>query len=313
MSTIPPTDRPDRTDGTDRNDRTDGTDEHSDLVLTPRDVRFDWDRVPVHWVPGEPTATHVINVLHMLLPEGERWFVRVFQQAVPLITDEELRERVLGFTGQEAMHAEAHQGVLDHFVAKGIDIGPYIAQVEYLFHHLLGDKEGLSPQREREYLIERVAIIAGIEHFTAFLGDWILNAKALDRAGADAIMLDLLRWHGAEEVEHRSVAYDLLRHLDPGYLRRARTMVVSITALLQLWVRGTRFLLAVDPELAGSVEPSVRTAWTAARRGLLPNPVKLGISALRYFSRNYHPSQEGSTRQAIAYLGASPAARAAAH
>ncbi|QKW06557.1 metal-dependent hydrolase [Streptomyces sp. NA04227] len=294
--------------------KTVATDEHEDLVLTPRDVRFDWSSVPVHWIPNEPTATHVINVLHMLLPEGERWFVRVFQQAVPLITDDELRERVLGFTGQEAMHASAHQEVLDDlFTAKGVDIGPYLTQIEYLFNHLLGDRPGLSPTREREFLIERVAIIAGIEHFTAFLGDWILNAKALDRRGADAMMLDLLRWHGAEEVEHRSVAYDLLRHLDPGYVRRARTMIISITALLQLWVRGTRHLLAVDPELGGSVEPSVKLALSAARRGLLPNPVKLGISALRYFSRGYHPSQEGSTRQAIAYLGASPAARAAAH
>ncbi|MEU2879632.1 MULTISPECIES: metal-dependent hydrolase [unclassified Streptomyces] len=288
-------------------------DEHDDLVLTPRDVHFDWARLPMHWVPGEPTATHVINVLHLLLPEGERWFVRVFQQTMPLITDEELRERVLGFTGQEAMHAEAHQGVLDHFQAKGLDISPYVTQVEYLFHELLGDKPGLSPRREREYLIERVAIIAGIEHFTAFLGDWILNAGALDRAGADEVMLDLLRWHGAEEVEHRSVAYDLLCHLDPSYLRRARTMLLAASALTHLWVRGTRFLLSVDPELGGSVRPAWREAYRASRRGLLPSPGRALRSASRYFSRHYHPTQEGSTRQAIAYLGASPAARAAAH
>ncbi|WP_261994278.1 metal-dependent hydrolase, partial [Streptomyces sp. t39] len=59
------------------------------------------------------------------------------------------------------------------------------------------------------------------------LGDWVLNADGLDRAGADPVMLDLLRWHGAEEVEHRSVAYDLLRHLDPGYRRRVRTLFVA--------------------------------------------------------------------------------------
>nr|WP_083268600.1 metal-dependent hydrolase [Lentzea guizhouensis] len=46
------------------------------LVLQPRDVRFDWSRLPMHWVPGEPVATHMMNVLHLPLPEGERWFVR---------------------------------------------------------------------------------------------------------------------------------------------------------------------------------------------------------------------------------------------
>jgi predicted metal-dependent hydrolase len=32
---------------------------------------------------GEPAATHFINVLHLLLPAGEDWFVRVFQQSRP--------------------------------------------------------------------------------------------------------------------------------------------------------------------------------------------------------------------------------------
>ncbi|MEV6106627.1 metal-dependent hydrolase [Streptomyces sp. NPDC051940] len=287
------------------------TDEHDDLVLTPRDVHFDWDALPLHWIPREPLATNVVNVLHLLLPEGERWFVRVFQQAIPLIEDEELRTRVLGFTGQEAVHAEAHQGVLDHLAAHGVRIEPYIAHVEYLFRRILGDRPGLGRRRERAYLVERVAIIAGIEHFTAFLGDWILNAKALDRAGADPTMLDLLRWHGAEEVEHRAVAYDLLRHLDRGYVRRVRTMAVATIALVHLWVRGTRHLMAVDPAL----RPGARATWLgaarAARRGLLPDPVRLLRSLLRYFGPGYHPSQEGSTRQAVAYLGSSPAARAA--
>ena len=45
------------------------------LLLHPRDVPFDWSELPMHWIPGEPFATHLLNVLHLLLPEGERWFV----------------------------------------------------------------------------------------------------------------------------------------------------------------------------------------------------------------------------------------------
>ncbi len=71
----------------------------------------------------------------------------------------------------------------------------------------------LSPVgRAQNHLIERLAIIAAVEHITAFLGDWVLNADGLDRAGIHPTMLDLLRWHGAEEVEHRSVAYDVMRY-----------------------------------------------------------------------------------------------------
>ncbi|WP_431781546.1 metal-dependent hydrolase [Streptomyces chumphonensis] len=288
-------------------------DEPDGLVLQPRDVAFDWAGLPMHWIPGEPMATHVVNVLHLLLPEGERWFVRTFQEALPLITDDELREQVLGFIGQEALHADAHEGVLDHLHARGLDPGPYLRHVEFVFRRVLGERPGLPPHRARAYLTERVALIAGIEHVTAFLGDWVLNARGLDRAGADPTMLDLLRWHGAEEVEHRSVAYDLLRHLDPGYVRRTRAMLIAGPVLVKLWVGGTRFLMAADPELPARTRPTWRGYTAAARRGLLPDPRRAARSAGRYFRPGYHPTHEGSTRQAVAYLGTSPAARAAAH
>ncbi len=285
---------------------------HADLVLEPRDVQFDWSGLPLHWIPDEPFATHTINVLHLLLPEGERWFVRVFKEALPLITDEQLREEVLGFIGQESIHAEAHQEVLDHLLAQGLDPRPYVRQLTWFFRRILGDKPELTGRRRREHIIERVAFVAAIEHFTAFLGDWALNSPGLDRAKADPTMLDLLRWHGAEEVEHRSVAYDLMVHLDPGYLRRIRGMLISGPTLVRLWVRGVRFLLAADPTLEGRVTPSWRQALEVSRRGMLPDPVRSLRSGMRYLKRGYHPSQEGSSAQALGYLATSPAARAAA-
>ncbi|GLW53706.1 metal-dependent hydrolase [Kitasatospora phosalacinea] len=285
---------------------------HDSLVLEPRDVHFDWSELPLHWIPDEPMATHTINVLHLLLPEGERWFVKVFKDALPLIRDEQLREEVLGFIGQEAIHAEAHQEVLDHLLGQGLDPRPYVRQISWLFHRVLGDRPGLTARQRRENTIERVAFVAAIEHFTAFLGNWALNSPGLDRAGADPTMLDLLRWHGAEEVEHRSVAYDLMRHLDPGYLRRVRGMFVSGPLLVHLWIRGTRFLLAADPTLGAHPAPTWREARNAARRGLLPEPARFLRSAARYFGPRYHPTREGSSSQALAYLAKSPAARAAA-
>lgn len=61
------------------------------LVLEARDVAFDWENLPVHYVPDEPLATHVLNVLHLLLPAGEEFFVEVFKRALPLLKDDQLR------------------------------------------------------------------------------------------------------------------------------------------------------------------------------------------------------------------------------
>jgi uncharacterized protein len=71
-------------------------------AIRPRRVRFDWKATPLHWIPDDPGTTHFINVLHLLLPAGEKWFVDVYREALPLVTDERLREEVKGFMGQEA-------------------------------------------------------------------------------------------------------------------------------------------------------------------------------------------------------------------
>ncbi|MFC9814358.1 metal-dependent hydrolase [Streptomyces virginiae] len=279
--------------------------EHVDL--RPRNVSFGWEDTPLHWLPGEPFAGHMINVLHLLLPAGERWFVHVYKQALPHIEDERLREDVVGFIGQEAMHAAAHDDVLPHLKRLGLDPTPYTAQVDWLFEKLLGDRT-LPPGRARHWwLMERVAMIAAIEHNTAFLGDWVLNADALDRRGADPTMLDLLRWHGAEEVEHRSVAFDLFMHLDGGYRRRARTWATAFSALVFLWQRGVRFFMENDPHLVDG-KASFGQFLLAGRQGVLPSTGSMLKSIPKYLSRTYHPSQEGSTAQAVAYLASSPGA-----
>lgn len=284
--------------------------EPENLILRPRNVAFDWSGLPVHWVPDEPLVTHTCNVLHLLLPAGERWFVEVFRQALPLIEDDTLREDVLGFIGQETIHANSHQSVLDHWKAHGIDTDPYTRQVDWMFRKLLGDRD-LPADRAEEWLVERLAIVAAIEHITALLGNWSLNSPALDAAGADPTMLDLLRWHGAEEVQHRAVAFDLFTHLDGRYSRRARGMIVTVPVMQWLWIRGVTFLMRIDPELGGRVRPSWRKYFRATRRHLLPPTHELARSTLRYFRPSYHPSKEFSTSQAVAYLAGSPAANAA--
>ena len=277
------------------------------VVLNARDVQFDWSTMPVHWIPGRPFATHLINVMHLLLPEGEHWFVRLFSEALPLIRDPHLAEDVRGFIGQEAMHAAAHESVHTHFASHDIDPDPYLRQVEFIFRNALGDR-GLEGDEAREWLVDRLAAVAAIEHLTAFLGDWILHADKLDRAGAHPTMLDLLRWHGAEEVEHRSVAHDLYMHLDGSYIRRIRMLTVVGPMLLRLWAAGVTHLMRQD---ATSPRPRWSDLVRTAAKGLCPGPVQAAWSVATYVNPRYHPSQHGSTEDAVAYLAVSPAARAA--
>ncbi|MGB7237111.1 MAG: metal-dependent hydrolase, partial [Rhodococcus sp. (in: high G+C Gram-positive bacteria)] len=38
------------------------------VVLQARNVSFDWASLPLHYVDGDPLATHLVNVMHLLLP-----------------------------------------------------------------------------------------------------------------------------------------------------------------------------------------------------------------------------------------------------
>ncbi|HEX2316233.1 MAG TPA: metal-dependent hydrolase [Thermomonospora sp.] len=284
-------------------------------VIVPRRVKFDWSDTPLHWIPGEPVATHFINTLHLLLPAGERWFVRVYKQALPYIdeSEEQLRREVKGFMGQEAVHAYSHQGVLDNqMLAQGLDPRPLTRRIEWLFKAMLGDRPPVPLISRRRWLNLRVGIIAGIEHYTAVLGQWILDAHALDEAGADPTMMDLLRWHGAEEVEHRSVAFDVYQYLSGAYWRRFVAFFVGVVALPLAVYVGAAYLCAKDPTLHG-VRPRIRDYRRAVRRGIFPSNRFMVAAARTYLRRDFHPSQECSTRKALDYLAVSPAARAAGY
>jgi predicted metal-dependent hydrolase len=288
----------------------DASSDHERLVLEARDVEFDWAELPFHYVPNEPLATHVLNVLHLLLPAGEEFFVEVFKKTLPLIKDDELRLDVQGFIGQESVHSQAHSGVLAHFDAKGVDLTPFTDQVRWLFEKLLGDKPSRSARRRQSWLLEQVSFISAIEHYTAVLGEWILDSPEHDAIGTDPVMLDMLRWHGAEEVEHKAVAFDTMKHLQAGYWRQARAQLAVAPVMLLLWIRGVRFLYSVDPYLPPGTKPRWRDYFSAARRGLVPGPLPLGRAVANYYRPGFHPSQLGGLERAVDYLAVSPSARA---
>lgn len=59
-------------------------------AIAPRRVSLDRERTPPHRLPDEPAAIHVIDVPHLLLSAGERRFVKVPEEGLPLIGDPEL-------------------------------------------------------------------------------------------------------------------------------------------------------------------------------------------------------------------------------
>lgn len=273
-----------------------------------RMVRFDWSKTPLHWVPGDPFSTHMINVLHLLLPAGERWFIGVVTEAAPLIEDPEVAEAIQPFVQQEAWHAWAHAMVLEELASCGIDSQPFTADLERWFARTGSSKPNWPKPLQRWWLHRRLADVAAIEHFTAVLGQWVIQNRGLDYAGGDPVMLDLLRWHGAEEVEHRALVYDVYENLCGSYALRCLSMLFTAPSLLAWWRRGVRYLMAHDP--TSPPTPTWRDWFRAARQFRVPGPWMLIVTTpLRYLRPGHHPSREASSELARQYLAESPAAR----
>ena len=283
---------------------------HDGYPTHRRKARFDWSNTPVHWVPDDPFATHFWNTLHLLLPEGERGFIKAVNEAAPLVDDPELAAPMKAFVQQEAWHAWAHTVVLDHLARQGIDTKPYTDRLQKVLSTGTNQHPRWPKPLQRWWLYRRLGDVAALEHFTAVLGQWWIQNRGLDYAGTDPVMLDLLRWHGAEEVEHRALVFDIYQNVCGNYLQRAISMLFTAPGFFLAWHAGVRFLMAHDPTT--TAKPRLRDWRRAAREYKVPGPWNLIVNCtLRYLRPSHHPSTECSTQMALDYLAQSPAARAA--
>ena len=290
--------------------------------IKPRKVKFEWQDTPVDWIPEQPFISYFINEINMILPAGEFWFCRLYNKVLPQIQDPKLKEDVQAFIRQEAMHAQAHNSAnKEYLTVRNINIQRNLNVMDFLFGELLADAPlGLKVPKvlEHQWDLFRLGIVATVEHMTCVLGKYVLYNNEWEKLGADASMLDLVKWHGAEEIEHRTVAFDLYRHLGGGYIARYYLSVVVIAAVLGLWVDGAAQIMKQDPRFK-SIRPAVYKPWvwrewyriSQKDHNLMPNPFWLISQQLGYLMPWYDPLHEAKTEDAIAYLDRSPAAKRA--
>lgn len=262
----------------------------------------DSEKVRENWIPNEPFACMVLNAAHLLLPHGELWMCRIFNKAKPLIADENLQRDVNSFIRQEGNHAKAHKVVMDNFADNGADFEKSHALLISLFHVVLGEKIfGIWSANEKwtfRWLRFRIGLIAILEHVTCVLGGWLVENSAFAEAGADEEMIKIFKWHGAEEIEHRSVAHDLHEHLGGSHLSRAIIFIPFSVLIMYLWIRATKRFF--QNAKGGGVKFGVSEYVKASRRGMLPTVSYLMVRSLPYLKFGFHPEKDIHAKTLIA-------------
>jgi predicted metal-dependent hydrolase len=259
-------------------------------VPKPRNPGVDLDApLPRHWLGGNVVATHIANGVNLLFPAGERFFVRTVNRFLPRIEDELLRAQARGFFGQEGRHAKEHDRVFALLEEQGYDVKRFLRLYEAIAYGFI---ERVAPSELA------LATTAACEHYTALLAEDALTDGILDRA--HPTMRALLLWHAAEEIEHRSVAFDVLQKVNPSLGLRAAGLAMATACLGGFWVLSTTMLLAQEK---GTGLPRIATDWRIAREQLRGRGVFLrGLRA--YLKKDFHPSQSDLDALAADYLAA---------
>jgi hypothetical protein len=99
-------------------------------------------------------------------------------------------------------------------------------------------------------------------------------------------MARLWLWHALEEAEHKSVAFDVLKQVAPGYGLRASMLALNTLGLFFEILDRTAYMLWKDGLLFR------RDTWRSARRFLLGRDGFLrgtGADYRRWYHRDFHP------------------------
>lgn len=209
--------------------------------------------IPHYWFGGDAFKTRLFDALSILFQDGEKFFISSVKNFFPYIKDPLLKEETRNFIFQESQHNLAHNFFNQHLTHQDEKIeklrrksGKFVRFCEFIFPSKL-----------------KLAFTVASEHMTAvFAHHGIKHHGVLGEAAP--VMRSLYLWHAVEEIEHKAVAFDILKKIvKAGYFFRIFAMTIQSWAeffhililfrrLLQLdkqnhfrvWFRGIRWLFS---------------------------------------------------------------------
>ncbi|MCB0951142.1 MAG: metal-dependent hydrolase [Microthrixaceae bacterium] len=245
------------------------------IAMQPREYSFeDLDAIPKYWNLDNPVLTHFENAFSIMIPPGERFFIDSVRAYEDRVTDDEGRALIEAFVRQEGLHGEAHDRFNASYERYGIDIARQEAYAAKVF------------RRARRWLPAKIqlGITVFSEHLTAVGAHTLLDAPEVEDE-IDPQMLSFWRWHAAEELEHKSVAFDLFHRVGGGYATRMLSVLAAALFLAVPMVRITRALLREDPHQATAAD---RKQALAVQRRMGRRQLPLFLA---YFKPGFHPWQ----------------------
>ncbi|MBF9329519.1 metal-dependent hydrolase [Mycobacteroides chelonae] len=204
---------------------------------------------PKHFAQNDIVFSHTVAFLSAIFPPGEDIFVRSVRRYRDKITDPDLKKRVAGFIGQEMTHGLQHRELNEQLAEMGYPTAwfEYFLQSTERMEKFL-DKQYPDPDRCRRIRHLLLAFTVGAEHFTAVFAENVLGRPDIQKLLSDPEIRNMLNWHALEELEHKSVAFDVYRDIGASEQLRIRMMrLLSTIAVPAIVASSWVSIFTTDP------------------------------------------------------------------
>ena len=207
--------------------------------------------MPRAWHPAGIGPTAFLEALSVMAPVVEGFFIDDARRLLSRIAEEARRAEVDAFLRQEAAHASMHATFNRVLIRWGV---PVDASVDSALRWLAVVDWTSSDLRS--------AVAMAGEHFLGEIGNVLLSRPEL-LDGVDPRIAQLFRWHGFEEVEHKTVLFDAF------HAARGHGLYTYAVRIAGLWIAVVLVALAL-PSVSYRILASAGAAQDLhAGRGLL--------------------------------------------
>ncbi len=227
------------------------------------------------WNPRLPEVSHTLNAFQLALPYLEPYFIDAVREGARRVVDPRLRADAQAFCAQEANHSRQHGRYNRLLRTRYPRLEEFEKQIQ----------RSLLRSRRDDPLAWRIAYTAACELITGELARFLFrNANEWFR-DADGHFAALMLWHAVEEIEHKSVAFEVLERTGVGYGLRLGGLLWAVRQTLFDLDPIATYMLSVD---------GIRGFASKRRRFLFRVQflAAVGPSLLRYALPGYDAASE---------------------
>lgn len=210
-------------------------------TITVRHMRFELaDELDPVIIEGEPEESYAMVALSLLLPYLEPYLIRTMRAARSQVSDPALLADLDKFVAQEGQHYRQHMA-FNARVRNAPSGGGPLGEVRRLEEELDADYRRFTKEKPLRW---NLAYAEGFEAFTTAMARVFVDA---DKSRWNPAVLDLYLWHLVEELEHRTVAFDVYERIVGGYAHRLAVGAFAQWHLFRFMMRAAEAMLAADP------------------------------------------------------------------